>query len=306
MMRLSTWFKCAGVLLAVSAFLWLPQRCEAQGSDKMLKVLNKGINSKLLSEASPVPSLKEVLSFIAENLEKLHGPDAKLPIQIDAEAFKRENPDAPDIYDTRVQFPPFPESMTVARALRIALDKVDTKNATYVVLPDHILVTTYDCASAEAKLNERVRGVFKGQVAGVLRELSETLGTTIVVDSRVGEKAKTELSVTFLNDIPLAGALRTLTEIADLKVVVLDGAIFVTTPAHAEALRKEQRAKTPATPESPTPAPGISGPGLGGFPQPPGPAMGGFGGPFHYFLPTPVDPLWPYVPRIGPMKEPAK
>ena len=166
---------------------------------------------KQLSDASPTPSLKEVLAFFHERLQ------AKLPILVDTESFKNDYPDVPEIYDTRVQFPPFPESMTVARALRHALDKVATKNATYVVLPTHVLITTFVQTDAERKLHEKVRGTFKGQFGAVVKELSETLGTTIVIDNCAGEKTKTEIAATFHTETPLGSVLRVFTEMADLK-----------------------------------------------------------------------------------------
>src|SRR5207248_6470561 len=84
------------------------------------------------------------------------------------------------------------------------------------------------------------QGVFdKRPFHAALGALSEKTGTTILIDKRVGDKANAEVTAHLLNEIDLAGALRALTEMADLKVLVLDGAVFVTTPAHAETLRKE-------------------------------------------------------------------
>jgi hypothetical protein len=99
------------------------------------------------------------------------------------------------------------------------------------------------------------------------------------------------VSATFLNDIDLAGALRVLTEMADLKVIVLDGAIFVTTAEHVTLLRKEHADKARIlTP----PITGVN-PGATGIPGTP---------------PMPVehggDPFWPYSPQraFGPAGSP--
>jgi type II secretory pathway component GspD/PulD (secretin) len=166
----------------------------------------------------------------------------ELPILIDVEMFKTENPDAPDLYETKIRFPPFPRRMTVAAALRVILDQIETKNATYVVLPGRVLVTTDVAASPLVKLGEKVRGVFEKQpLNSVTHELAEATGVTIIIDGRAGDKAHAVISATFGNDIDLAGALRVLAEMADLKVVLLDGTFYVTTPAHAEALRNEKR-----------------------------------------------------------------
>jgi len=232
----------------------------------LLNLLDQRIEMKLLQQL-PM-ALKEALSAL--NAKEIIGDGGKeLPILVDEEVFKAENPDAPDIYETKIQFPPYPRVMTRAGALAFLLSKVDTKNATYVVLPDHILITTYDNTSPEAKLSAKVRGEFeKRPLHSVLRELSDTAGATIIIDNRAADKAKTEVSATFHNDIDLAGALRVLTEMADLKVLVLDGAIFVTTQTHADALRNELRGRLAAQKE-----------------------MG-----------LKVDPLWPYQPGSRPKK----
>jgi RNA polymerase sigma factor (sigma-70 family) len=209
----------------------------------LLNLLDLQIDMKNLIAGSPM-ALREALSYIVEAVKIDVGKE--LPILIDTEQFKAENPDAFTdanvLYDTKVAFPPFPTRMKVGTALKFIISKIETKNATYAVLPDRILVTTYLKNSPVNKLSEKVRGVFeKRPLAYVLRQLSEMVGTTIVIDNRAGEKAKTEVSATFLDDTDLAGALRVLTEMADLKVLMLDGTIYVTTPAHADVLRKEKR-----------------------------------------------------------------
>ena len=159
-------------------------------------------------------------------------------------------------------------------------------------MPDYILITTYAATSPERKLQEKVRGVFEKQPLQVaLRELSEMAGTSIIVDNRATEKAKSVVSATFLNDIDLAGALRVLTEMADLKVIVLDGAIFVTTAEHVTLLRKEHADKSRT---QPPPVTGII-PGAAGFPGTPSI-------PFEHG----GDPFWPYSPQrpFGPAGSP--
>jgi RNA polymerase sigma factor (sigma-70 family) len=211
---------------------------------ELLNLLDKTIELKPLLDGQMM-SLKECLGLLAD-ISKFNFVK-ELPIQVDAEAFRAENPKAADVYDSRVQFPELPNRMTIADALRFVLSKVNTKNATFVVKPDHILITTYEMTSPTQKLNEKVRGIFEKRPLGsVLRELSEVLGTSIVVDNRAGDKVNTEVSAAFFNDIDLAGALRALTEMADLKVLVLDGTIYVTTQAHAEALRNEKNAQLAA------------------------------------------------------------
>jgi len=230
--------------------------------------------------------LKDTLTLLEETVKSNFGKE--MPIFLDSEAFKAEYPDAPEVHETKIQFPPMPREMTVADALVYALSKVETRNATYVVMPDHILILPWERTTPARKLNEKVRGVYeKRPLNSVLAELSEKLGATIIIDTRAVDKSKTEVSATFVNDIDLAGALRVLTEMADLKVLALDGAIFVTTPAHAEVVRKEHLQRvidTEKIRELKEKAPLKPGPGqLGMF----------------MFREELIDPLWPYSPRIS-------
>ena len=289
MPRLSTWIKPASVLLAFAAWFAAPQRGMAQS--KLSKALEIQIDTKPLH--TPV-KIREALQLISDKLATLPNP-VELPLLIDTGEFKRENPDiyttTDDWYDTLVIFPPVPSRMTVAAALRFILNNVPSRNATYAVMSDYVLVTTYSATSPERKLQQKVRGTFEKQpLHATLRELSEMAGTTIVVDNRAAEKAKTVVSASFLNEIDLASALRVLTEMAELKVIVLDGAIYVTTAEHVATLRKEHADKTKilidtkllidkVKPASSVPA-----------------AVSGFTGSFL----LPVDPLfdqfWPYSP----------
>ena len=69
----------------------------------------------------------------------------KLPIFIDIHAFKVADPDfTANIYETKVRFPEFPLELSISTAIRLALSKVATKNATFVVMPDHVLITTVE------------------------------------------------------------------------------------------------------------------------------------------------------------------
>ena len=203
---------------------------------KTAAVLEERLEMKELQQ-QPV-SLKDVLTYLNEFLIG-HGSDKA--IFVDRDAFKAENPDAPDIYETMVGYPAFPKKMTIGEVLRIALKAVPTANATFLVLPDRIEVTTFTEASAEKRLQQYITATFENRkLADVLRELSEKSGTTIVIDKRAAGKEEQLVNATFLNDVTLAGALRVLTEMCELKVVVLDGAVYVTTPQHAEVLRKEK------------------------------------------------------------------
>ena len=83
--------------------------------------------------------LKEVLGLM---YEKLAAKGTDLPILVDTEAFKADNPDAGDIYDTQVQFPGFPKKMAISTALRLALSQIPTQNATYIIRRNRVEITT--------------------------------------------------------------------------------------------------------------------------------------------------------------------
>jgi hypothetical protein len=184
-------------------------------------------------------TLKDALATLQKELADR---GLELDIVVDADVFKEENPDAPDIFETQVKISPIPRRLSVGVLLRQMLNKVPTSNATFLVFRDHVLVTTVSRSGIESLLLQKVSGVYENRpLVQLLSDLGEKTGVTIVVDKRVGDKANSPISVTFQRDLTLAGALRVVTELADVKVVLLDGVLFVTTAAHAEELRKEQK-----------------------------------------------------------------
>jgi hypothetical protein len=310
-MRPCPWFNFAIVLLGVAALFGLPQREDAQtpGASslgagkqqltraKLLEILDQRIDMKPLQQAGKM-RLNEAVKRLCD-IVKATGKD--LPVFIDEIAFKAENPDAPDLADSQVHFEPIPSEMTVGAALSSALVQVDTRNGTYVVMPEYILVTTFINTSPAAKLNAKVRGIFeKRPLNSVFAELAERVGATIIIDNRAAEKAKMEVSADFRNDIDLAGALRVLTEMADLKVLALDGVLFVTSPSHAEAVRKEHIQKMTENEkimEIKQKAPVRHYEGLPGAANILG--TGVFSsGQMTYREPI-IDPFWPYLPQPG-------
>jgi len=97
-------------------------------------------------------TLKEALGLLAE---KFAGRGKDLPILVDTGAFKEENPEGASIYDTQVQFAPFPKKMMLATVLRLILSKVEPANATYLIRRNFIEITTI-----ERQTRERVLRVY--------------------------------------------------------------------------------------------------------------------------------------------------
>jgi hypothetical protein len=183
-------------------------------------------------------SLKEALGLL---YEKLNADGKEFPIIVDTAAFKREDLEAPDVYETRVQFPPFPRKMTVGAALQWALKGVAGGNATFNVKGSGIEITTFKSACIENLLATRILANYENRrLADILRNLSVRTGVSILIDPRAVEQANRTVSAKFHGNASLAGALKTLTDMADLKAVVLDGVVYITTPANVETLRKEK------------------------------------------------------------------
>ncbi len=91
-----------------------------------------------------------------------------------------------------------------------------------------------------------------------------------MLDARVGEAAKVPVSAELTN-VPLDTAVRLLADMAGLKSVQIDNVVYVTTPANAAVLQKEQEQKMYG------PFGGMGGigglGGFGGFLRPPVPGM---------------------------------
>jgi len=255
---------------------------------KPLQILQERVDTDKFQKMT---ALKDALKTLQDELA---GRGMELDIIVDVDVFKMENPDAPDIYETRVFLPPLPRKLTGSMLLRQILNKVDTKNAAFVVFGDHVLITTVERTGPESLLLQHVVAVYEKKPLGqVLRDLAEKTGVSITLDRRAGDKEEYLVSAAFQRDATLAGALRVVTEMADLKVLLLDGMVYVTTHDHAEQLRKEQIQQEKdrhilwplskhldprsADPSS-LPAIGgglaLAGPGLPGFPGAPGPGLG--------------------------------
>src|SRR5579872_3457535 len=58
-------------------------------------------------------NLKEALGLLRQRFARL---GTELPLQMDVKSFTEENPDAPNIYDTQIQFPEFPRRMQLGAA----------------------------------------------------------------------------------------------------------------------------------------------------------------------------------------------
>jgi len=91
-----------------------------------------------------------------------------------------------------------------------------------------------------------------------LQELSEMSGVSIVIDPRVGDKAKTAVSITLANAM-VDSAVELLVDMADLQAVQKDAIFYVTTKENANRLENQRRPKRLGTPPGMRPGGGPPG-----------------------------------------------
>lgn len=201
---------------------------------------------------NPGMTLKEALGLIHDHVATagVLGKDLGLPILVDMQSFKDAEPDAPDIYESQVRFPPYPKRTTVATALGLALAQVPIGDATYVIRRGVVVITTSRHNRMENMLKQKVLADFvRKPLDEVIQELAEQTGVSIQLDSRaVKDKQNIQVTALFRNDTSLRDALVILADMAGLKVVELPSGVYVTSPTNAEALEKTLRDRTPKTP----------------------------------------------------------
>jgi hypothetical protein len=205
---------------------------------------NKAVAVPLQRAAEPKPSaasevfkkLREPMDFFVADPIKLgdllvewerHGMPR---IVIDRQAFKNEDPDAPEILDTEIKYPQI-RGLPRAVALRQVLSQVPTNNATYLVRPGYITVTTADATLANKQFVQA--SFFNAPLDEALHELAEQSGIGVLLDPRVGAKAKTPVTARFAAETNLAQAVRLLADMADLKAVRVDSVMYVTSRNNA-------------------------------------------------------------------------
>jgi len=240
--------------------LHLPSLATAQAPGDLtardiLRVLESSLDMKDFQ--NPM-TLKEVLGLLYEhtaNSGLLGRKDSGLPVLVNQQAFKDLNPEAGDIYESPIKFPPYPKKMPVAMALQIALSQVQhPAEATYVIKRGAIELLPAERATMAKLIQQRVIGHFDGKfLSTAVEELAEQTGVSIHVDKRLLDKANVQVTGTFRNHVSLRDALIVLTESAGVKMVQLPTAIFVTTPENAAALR-EELARPKSAPAAPQPA----------------------------------------------------
>jgi hypothetical protein len=188
------------------------------------------------------PALK-----LKEALEKL-GKDYGVEFEVNEPAFKAAGLE--DVLNTLVAEKPIRKSerLRLDRLLRTILARVPAQGgATYVLRRDGIEITTVPAARAQIWGSHNgpflplVHATFEQKpLAEALREMADQTEYNIVLDNRAGEKAKAEVSARFVNT-PLDTAVNFVADMVDLRKVLLDNVIYVTSRENAAVLESRQK-----------------------------------------------------------------
>lgn len=177
--------------------------------------------------------LKDALEILQKQFRQRHGRE--LPILINERAFKDENPEAPDLHEAFTELRPHPRVRTTGQLLRDLLAHIPAGNATYLLQPGVVEITTFSDANPAQRLCQTVELKFSRQpLSFVLEEIYERTGVHVILDPRVGVNARAQVTITFTNDLALGTGLVLIAEMAQLRLVETDNAVFITTPAIAQ------------------------------------------------------------------------
>ena len=176
--------------------------------------------------------LKDVLELIADH--------SHVPLLINEFAFKDLEPPLENVGETRIKLSKM-ENVTWGTVLRMVLAPI---NGVYLVKGGYVEITTRKAAFEKRALGTALKEFVNVSakvrpLVEVLGELAEDTGVNIVIDPRTAEKAQTFVTAN-LQDVPLDSAIRTLANMADLKVATLDNVFLVTTAENADQIRQDQ------------------------------------------------------------------
>jgi len=252
---------------------------------------------KALDEVSDMNYQSRTLNDVINDLKE----KAKIPVILDNLIFTYGlNPNQPVVTVNLKQ-------VKLKDGLKAALAPL---NLSYGLTRDGLIIS-----SEEGVIARQMRQLVSLNCDGTdfstaIDQLASETGTNLVVDPRLGSKAKKPVTLK-LEGIPLETAVRLLAELADLQAVRMNNVLFVTTPERAKILREDADGPTKPIPAIPTffagdnagPFPGIFGApaGIGGPGAVPVPPAGGEAVPPPP-PPAPADP--PSAPAVPPPPPP--
>jgi hypothetical protein len=202
----------------------------------IVRMLQQPIETREFQEKVKLKTALELFSDMWHGL---------LPILVNRDAFiaAGRNPDSPDTYEEEVSLPPVPKRMSMETALNTVLAQVhsDGIQATFRIRQGYVEIVPVSYLAAKRLVRERISARIQGRpLEKVLRDLSDETGLTIVLDPAIGKKSATSIDANFHN-ISLEDALVVVTEMAELKFVVLRDSVYVTLPGKVEAIEMEEK-----------------------------------------------------------------
>jgi hypothetical protein len=191
------------------------------------------LNRQKLSEPMPFVAWQNNLTLqtVLDQLEQNHGFPR---FMINNNAFKEENPDVfpAGIGDIPIKMANV-QGLNKARVLRLVVDQIPTNNGTFLVRPDCIEILTND---RSVPVRQFIEGTFQDvPLQDIVAELADRSGTSIVVDARAAEKARTRLSARFQPETNVVTAASLLADMADLKLMVVGQVLYITLPSNTTA-----------------------------------------------------------------------
>jgi hypothetical protein len=229
MNHLLTLVWCAAIVSSAHAQVPARQGARASSTAQIVRMMQETVD---MQEFQQPMTLKEALGLF---YEKFLNKGKELPILIDQRSFKVAEPDAPDIYETQVKFPPYPKQMPFVTAFKIALSQVPFE-ATFLVRAGRIDIIAAKEVALDKLARQPVVGDYSREpVLSVISDLADQTGLSIVMDNRIEDKLNVPVTVTFSNGINAQDALRALCDMAGLKLVELPTSYYVTSRASATA-----------------------------------------------------------------------
>jgi hypothetical protein len=216
-----------------------PSNPKMAATDTLMRLLDHEIHTKGLPDAF-FPLLDHLTT-------KMRSTGRDLTFYVDVKLFSKDVQAVIDgeLPPPRFKLQPLPERMTIRAILQNAVSQFDGEEATFLIRQGRVEITTKKAAALPSLLKQTFAASFDRQpLEMVLDDISDLTGVSVVIDGRAKEKMRTAITARFRNDVPLLEALQMVTESAELKLVEISGssgsprALFVTTPEHAQVLRR--------------------------------------------------------------------
>lgn len=186
---------------------------------------------------------KPLRDFLKILQAKITVKGKEVQVVVDHDAFHSLNKDQADVTEEEIRLPPFPRKLLANTALRLALSQVACGEATYWLRRGQLVITTNQKVLSADFLDSEVNIRFKNRpLAGVLDELAELSGVSIIIDHRVRTKAQEQVTATFVGrgfsgGTKLRSAVQVLADAAELQSVAIGNVIYVTSPENAKTLK---------------------------------------------------------------------